>query len=280
MEYSLQKLEKSRVELAVSVEKEEWKNFFQKAYQKTKHQFAVEGFRKGKVPYSILVKRYGVEIFMEDAMELAIDEYYQQIIEKDKLNVVSRPDVNVTSVDEDAFKFTLTVAVYPEFELGAYKGLKIAKAERKAVADEDVRRVIDSDLDAAARFVDVTDRAVQDGDMVSIDYCGSVDGVEFEGGNTQGQGTDLVIGSGSYIGTMAGVLVIVMLEGVMSALGLPVGIAGLLIAIEPLIDMGRTALNVSDGMVSALGTARFTGNFNKTVYDDPKAEFVDKAARH
>ena len=73
--------------------------------------------------------------------------------------------------------------------------------------------------------------------------------------------------------TFAGIIVL-------SALGLPVGIAGLLIAIEPLIDMGRTALNVSDGMVSALGTARFTGNFNKTVYDDPKAEFVDKAARH
>lgn len=73
--------------------------------------------------------------------------------------------------------------------------------------------------------------------------------------------------------TFAGIMVL-------SALGLPVGIAGLLIAIEPLIDMGRTALNVSDGMVSALGTARFTGNFNKTVYDDPKAEFVDKAARH
>ena len=197
MEYSVQKLEKSRVELAVSVEKEEWKNFFQKAYQKTKHQFAVEGFRKGKVPYSILVKRYGAEIFMEDAMELAIDEYYQQIIEKDKLNVVSRPDVNVTSVDEDAFKFTLTVAVYPEFELGAYKGLKIAKAERKAVSDEDVQRVIDSDLDAAARFVDVTDRAVQEGDMVSIDYCGSVDGVEFEGGKAEKY--SLTVGSHTFI---------------------------------------------------------------------------------
>ena len=130
-------------------------------------------------------------------MELAIDEYYQQIIEKDKLNVVSRPDVNVTSVDEDAFKFTLTVAVYPEFELGAYKGLKIAKAERKAVADEDVQRVIDSDLDAAARFVDVTDRAVQDGDMVSIDYCGSVDGVEFEGGKAEKY--SLTIGSHTFI---------------------------------------------------------------------------------
>ena len=197
MEYSVQKLEKSRVELAVSVEKEEWKNFFQKAYQKTKHQFAVEGFRKGKVPYSILVKRYGAEIFMEDAMELAIDEYYQQIIEKDKLNVVSRPDVNVTSVDEDAFKFTLTVAVYPEFELGAYKGLKIAKAERKAVSDEDVQRVVDSDLDAAARFVDVTDRAVQEGDMVSIDYCGSVDGVEFEGGKAEKY--SLTVGSHTFI---------------------------------------------------------------------------------
>ncbi len=73
--------------------------------------------------------------------------------------------------------------------------------------------------------------------------------------------------------TFAGIMVL-------SALGLPVGIAGLLIAIEPLIDMGRTALNVSDGMVSALGTARITGNFNKNTFDDPAAEFADKAARH
>lgn len=73
--------------------------------------------------------------------------------------------------------------------------------------------------------------------------------------------------------TFAGIMVL-------SALGLPVGIAGLLIAIEPLIDMGRTALNVSDGMVSALGTARITGNLRKEVYDDPRAEFVDQASGH
>ena len=73
--------------------------------------------------------------------------------------------------------------------------------------------------------------------------------------------------------TFAGIMVL-------SALGLPVGIAGLLIAIEPLIDMGRTALNVSDGMVSALGTARLTGGLNKNIYNDPKAEFIDKAVRH
>lgn len=197
MEYSVQKLDKSRVEIAVSVEGEEWKAFIRKAYQKTKGQFVIEGFRKGKVPFSILCKRYGVEIFFDDAAELALEEHYEKIIDAEKLNVVSRPDIKATALDDEAFKFTATVAVYPEFELGQYKGLTIEKAARKEVTDECVQRVIDSDLDAAARFVDVTDRAAKEGDMVLIDYAGSVDGVEFEGGKAEKY--SLTLGSHTFI---------------------------------------------------------------------------------
>ena len=74
MEYSIQKLDNSKVEIAVSLDKEEWQGYVKKAYEKTKHQFAIEGFRKGKVPYKVMLKRYGEEIFYEEAIEIAIGE--------------------------------------------------------------------------------------------------------------------------------------------------------------------------------------------------------------
>ena len=197
MEYSIQKLDNSKVEIAVSLDKEEWQGYVKKAYDKTKHQFAIEGFRKGKVPYNVICKRYGEEIFYEDAMEIAIGERYEEIVGKEKLDVVSSPEVSLTSVDVDHLKFTATVTVYPEFELGKYTGLDIKKSEVKEVTEEDVRRVIDSDLNAAARFVDITDRAAESGDMVTIDYSGSVDGEKFEGGTAEKY--SLTLGSGTFI---------------------------------------------------------------------------------
>ncbi len=197
MEYSIQKLDNSKVEIAVSLDKTEWQGYVKKAYEKTKHQFAIEGFRKGKVPYSVILKRYGEEIFYEDAMEIAIGERYEEIVTKEKLDVVSSPEVSLTSVDNDHLKFTATVTVYPEFEVGAYKGLEIAKTPVKEIAEEDVQRVIDSDLNAAARFVDITDRAAENGDMVVLDYSGSVDGEKFEGGTAEKY--SLTLGSGTFI---------------------------------------------------------------------------------
>lgn len=197
MEYSIQKLDNSKVEIAVSLDKEEWQGYVKKAYEKTKHQFAIEGFRKGKVPYNVILKRYGEEIFYEDAMEIAIGERYEEIVTKEKLDVVSNPEVSLTSVDNDHLKFTATVTVYPEFEVGAYKDLEIKKVDAKEITDEDVQRVIDSDLNAAARFVDVTDRAAQDGDMVVLDYSGAVDGEKFEGGTAEKY--SLTLGSNTFI---------------------------------------------------------------------------------
>lgn len=196
MEYSVKKLEKSHVEIAVSLNKEDWQGYIKEAYEKNKHRFQVEGFRRGKVPFSMLVNRYGEEVFYEDAMDLALSAEYGKILDQDKINVVARPDVKIDKVDAEGFSFTISVAVYPEFELGQYTGLSIQKATIE-VKDEEVDAEIARQQEANCRWIDITDRPVQEGDKVTFDYSGSVDGVKFEGGTAEDQ--PLVIGSHQFI---------------------------------------------------------------------------------
>ncbi len=196
MEYSVQKLEKSKVEISISIEKEEWNGYIQEAYNKNKHRYTVEGFRKGKVPFSLIVKRYGIEFFFEDAADIAMSKTYGEVLEKDKLDVVSRPEVDINNIDEDGLKFTIGVALYPEFEVAQYTGLKLKKVVNK-VKKADIDAEINRELEGNARFVDVTDRAVQNGDMLTLDYSGAVDGVKFEGGTAEKQ--PLTIGSNQFI---------------------------------------------------------------------------------
>ena len=196
MEYSIQKLEKSTVEISISIDKAEWTNYIQEAYNKNKFRYTLEGFRKGKVPFNVLVKRYGIEVFFEDAMDIAMSKTYSEVLQKEKLDPVSRPEVDVNVVDADGLKFSVGVSLYPEFEVAQYTGLtfkKVVKKVKKADVDAEIAR----EQEGNARFVNVSDRAVQDGDMITLDYSGAVDGVKFEGGTA----TDyaLTIGSKSFI---------------------------------------------------------------------------------
>ncbi|MBO7178541.1 MAG: trigger factor [Clostridia bacterium] len=196
MEYSIQKLEKSTVEISVSIEKAEWENYIKEAYNKNKFRYALEGFRKGKVPFNVLVKRYGIEVFFEDAMDIAMGKAYSEILEKEKLDPVSRPQVDINVVDAEGLKFSIGVALYPEFEVAPYTGLtfkKVVNKVKKAEIDAEINR----ELEGNARFINVTDRAVQDGDMITLDYSGAIDGVKFEGGTAQDQA--LTIGSNQFI---------------------------------------------------------------------------------
>ena len=196
MEYSIQKLEKSTVEISISIEKAEWENYIKEAYNKNKFRYALEGFRKGKVPFNVLVKRYGIEVFFEDAMDIAMGKAYSEILEKEKLDPVSRPQVDINVVDAEGLKFSIGVALYPEFEVAPYTGLtfkKVVNKVKKAEIDAEINR----ELEGNARFINVTDRAVQDGDMITLDYSGAIDGVKFEGGTAQDQA--LTIGSNQFI---------------------------------------------------------------------------------
>ena len=195
MEYSQQKLSKSKVEIAFSVEKEEWNNYIQLAYNKNKFKYSVEGFRKGKVPMSVLVNRYGKEFFYEEALDEAMDKCYVEVLEKEKLDVVARPEVDVKEIGEEGVKFVITVAVKPEFELGQYKGLGIEK-ESVEVTDEELQGEIDKELASRARMIE-KETPAEKGDTVIIDYSGSVDGVKFDGGTAEKQ--PLELGSNTFI---------------------------------------------------------------------------------
>jgi trigger factor len=197
MNYSLQKSSKCQSEVTIDINKDEWEICIKDAYNKNKHKYRIEGFRAGKVPFSVMCNRYGKEIFYEEALDLALMKYYGEVLEKEEnLNPVSRPKVDVKEVDENGVKILLEIETYPEFELGKYKGLKIEKFKTD-VSDTEVNDEIDKKREQTARFVDVTDRACTKGDKVIIDYSGSVNGVKFDGGTAQNQ--ELTLGSGSFI---------------------------------------------------------------------------------
>ncbi|MGN0769066.1 MAG: trigger factor [Christensenellales bacterium] len=195
MEYSLQKLSKTKTEIAISIEKEEWENYAKEAYAKNKFKYSVEGFRKGKVPMSVLVNRFGKEFFYEDALDIAADKSYAEIIEKENLHVITNPDFDVKSIGEDGAKFVITVVTKPEFELGQYKGLTFEK-ESTEVTDEEVAKEVEKELNSRARMVE-KETPAELGDTVIIDYSGSIDGVKFDGGTAEKQSLEL--GSNTFI---------------------------------------------------------------------------------
>ena len=195
MEYSLQKTSNSKIELAVSINKEEWDNNIREAYNKNKFKYSVEGFRKGKVPMNVIVGRYGKEFFYEDALDIALDKAYSEILEKEKLDVITRPDVDIKEVSEDGVKFVITVVVMPEFEIGQYKGMKFTK-EIPEVTDDEVKAEIDKELNQRARMIE-KETPAEKGDTVIIDYSGSIDGVKFDGGTAEKQSLEL--GSNTFI---------------------------------------------------------------------------------
>ncbi|NLL56157.1 MAG: trigger factor [Clostridiales bacterium] len=197
MEYSVQELSKSKIEIAIDINKDDWNEAIKEAYNKTKHQYSIEGFRKGKVPMNVLIKRYGVEIFYEDALDIALSKHYNSIIEKDNLEVIGRPDVDVKEVSQEGVKAVITTAVKPSFTLGQYKGLEIKKTKVR-VTQAEVEEVINKELESRSRLVEKEEVAeVAMGDIITLDYSGSIDGIKFDGGTAQDQ--MLEIGSNTFI---------------------------------------------------------------------------------
>lgn len=197
MEYSIQNLSKTKVEIAFSVDKEQWHEDINTAYIKNKHKYMVEGFRKGKVPRSILERRYGIELFFEDALDIALQKYYGEIMEKEQnLYPVSQPEVDVQDISADGLKVVITVEVKPEVILGVYKDIEVER-NKTQITDEQIEAEVQRAREAACRWIDIDNRPVQEGDRVNLDYSGSVNGEKFEGGTAQKQ--FLTIGSKTFI---------------------------------------------------------------------------------
>lgn len=195
----LENLENSRVKLTIEVSADRFEKGMQAAYNKNKGQIQLQGFRKGKAPRKMIERYYGKGVFFEDAANDCIPEAYEAAIKEHDLEVVARPEIDIEKIGADEpFVFTATVAVKPEVELGEYKGLEVAKSDVE-VTDEEVEADLKAKAEQNARTIEITDRAVEDGDETVIDFEGFVDGEAFEGG--KGEDFNLTIGSGSFIDT-------------------------------------------------------------------------------
>ena len=197
MSVQVEKLEKNMAKLTIEVAPEELEKAIEGAYQKNKSKISVPGFRKGKVPRQMIERMYGKEVFYEDAVNALIPEAYEKAVDECEEEIVSSPKIEVTQVEAGKpFIFTAEVALKPEVKLGKYKGVKVEKADTE-VTDEEVDKEIDKERESNARNINVTDRAVKDGDIVTLDFEGFVDGTAFEGG--KGENYPLTIGSGTFI---------------------------------------------------------------------------------
>lgn len=197
MKYTFKKGKKSTVEVTMKLTAEEWNSAIQSAYEKTKSRYSVPGFRKGKVPKKVLETAYGTGIFYEEAINQAFPKYYGEVLDKEPtIYAVAAPEIDVKDISEKGITLIAIVPVKPDVTLGEYKGINFKKPVYN-VKDEEVEEELKRLQERNSRMVEVTDRAVENGDSVTIDYSGSVDGVKFDGGTAEKQ--PLVIGSNTFI---------------------------------------------------------------------------------
>ena len=197
MSVKVEKLEHNMAKLTIEVPTEELEKAVEKVYQSQKKNISIPGFRKGKVPRAMVEKMYGAEVFYQDAANEIIPDAYEAALKEVEEEIVSMPEVDVVQMKKgEPFIFTAEVALKPEVKLGQYKGVEVDKID-VTVSDEEVEAEIEKEREKNARTVEVTDRAVKDGDTVSLDFEGFVDGAAFEGG--KGENYPLTIGSGAFI---------------------------------------------------------------------------------
>ena len=197
MSLQVDKLEKNMAKLTIEASAEDFEKAIQKVYLKARGRINIPGFRKGKAPRKLIEKMYGTGVFYEDAANDLIPTAYAEALKDCDLEIVSRPEINVTQIESGKpFIFTAEVAVKPEVTRGEYKGVEVEKSNVE-VTDEDINKEVDKERENNSRTIDVDDRAVESGDIIKLDFDGSVDGVPFAGGKAENY--TLTIGSGSFI---------------------------------------------------------------------------------
>lgn len=199
MSVKVENLEKNMAKLTVEVSAAELDNAIEVAYKKNKSRFNIPGFRKGKVPQAMVEKMYGPQVFYEDALDTILNYSYPDAAKESGLEIVSRPEIDVVTLEKGkAVVYTATVATKPPVELGEYKGVTVNKADT-TVSAKDVNAELSRIQEQNARMITVDDESykIKNGDIVNINFDGSVDGVPFEGG--KGEDYPLTIGSHSFI---------------------------------------------------------------------------------
>ncbi len=199
MEAKMEKIEANVVKFEVRVEAEKFTAALNKAFNKNRNKFNIPGFRKGKVSMAMVKKFYGLEVLFDDAVNTVISETYPSVIDENNIRPVDFPSIDVLEVGEGKeLVYTATVTVYPEIELGEYKGLDIKKPVYE-VSEEEIENQLKGMQEKSARVeVKAEGSSVENGDIAVIDFKGFIGDVAFEGG--EGHDYPLEIGSGSFIG--------------------------------------------------------------------------------
>ena len=197
MNVKVEKQENSKVVLEFTMSKEDFEKELTKAFNQNAKYFKVPGFRNGKAPRSVVEKMYGEGVLYETVIENNVDDEYRKAIEENKLEVVSKPELDIKQIGKGKdMIYTVTFYVKPEAKLKAYKNLEIEKVDRK-VKKADVEKALNDAREKNARIVTVEDRELKNNDISTIDFEGFIDGVAFEGG--KGENFELTIGSGQFI---------------------------------------------------------------------------------
>lgn len=198
MKANWEKTEKNLGVLTVEIPEDVVAEAIDKAYIKVRKEVNLPGFRKGKIPRNILEKRFGIEIFYEEASHILLQDSYPKAIEETNIEPVDKPEIDIEQMEAGKpFIYKATVTVKPEVELGEYTNLGLEKVE-KAITDEEVNGEIDRIRGQHAVLEVLQEGAnIENGDTAIIDFVGSIDGIEFPGG--AGENHPLVIGSGSFI---------------------------------------------------------------------------------
>lgn len=167
------------------------------AFNKVKKNLNVPGFRKGHMPRAVFNQKFGEEALYDDALNAILPSAYEAAIAELDLDVVAQPKIDVKSIEKGQdWTLTAEVVTKPEVKLGAYKDLEVSVEASKEVTDEEVDAKLENERRNLAELV-VKEGAAENGDTVVIDFVGSVDGVEFDGG--KGENHSLELGSGQFI---------------------------------------------------------------------------------
>lgn len=194
---TIEKIGANEYTVTLKIDAETFEKSVNTVFNKQKGKIAIPGFRKGKAPRKFIEKYYGENVFYDDALEDAFPSIYKEALDASELKAVDSPkDFDIKTIGKDGVELTCVVTVKPEIVLSQYKGLSAEKKE-VSVSDEEVEHELEHMQQHNARRIDIDDRPVQDKDIVTIDYDGSVDGVPFAGGKSENYA--LTIGSGQFI---------------------------------------------------------------------------------
>ena len=195
MERKVTKLEHCHTEVLVNVDKDLWKKAQNKAFNKLASDITIPGFRKGKAPLNLVKQRVDQMKVFNEAINNVLNPVYQDILKEEKIEPMARPSFDVTKLSEEELELKVTIVTAPEVELGKYKGYELGKKEAE-VNDKEVEQAID-DLRKQNATIVPKDGQAENGDIVVIDFDGSINGVPFEGGKAENH--ELELGSHSFI---------------------------------------------------------------------------------